>query len=95
MFKNKILEDDGKLTRYLETTFPTLKVSINNGSISIYEKTNIQKINPIIYQIHSSNIDLIILYFQCERIKDKKYYIPSIKKDFSLIELKEFLQKTL
>lgn len=91
----KVLEDDGKLAKYLELSFPTAKVNVTNGNVSIYEKTNIKKINPITYTIYSSKTKLIILYFKCNEIKDKKYYIPSIKQDFSLVELKEFLQKTL
>lgn len=91
----KVLEDDGKLTKYLETSFPTTKVSVTNGNVSIYEKTNIKKINPITYNIKTSKSNLIVLYFKCNEIKDKKYYISSIKQDFSLVELKEFLQKTL
>lgn len=91
----KVLEDDGKLTKYLELSFPALKVSVTNGNVSIYERTNIKKINPTTYTISSSKTKLIILYFKCNEIKDKKYYIPSIKQDFSLVELKEFLQKTL
>ena len=91
----KVLEDDGKLTKYLELSFSALKVSATNGNVSIYERTNIKKINPITYTINSSKIKIIVLYFKCNEIKDKKYYIPSIKQDFSLLELKEFLQKTL
>lgn len=31
----KVLEDDGKFTKYLETSLPTLKVSITCGSVVI------------------------------------------------------------
>jgi len=37
----------------------------------------------------------MILYFKCDEFKENKYYIPKIKEEFNLSELKNYLNKTL
>ena len=90
-----VLEDDRKLTKYIETCFPNIEIEVINGYLSIYKNTNIKKIIPIIYKIKSSKIKLMIFYFKCDEIKENKYYIPKIKEEFNLSELKNYLNKTL
>ena len=94
-YELNILKDDRKLIKYIETCFPNIKIDVIDGNVSIYKNTNIKKIIPIIYKIKSSKIKLMILYFKCDEIKDNKYYIPKIKEEFNLLELKNYLNKTL
>jgi len=42
-----VLEDDRKLTKYIETGFPNIKIDVIDGNISIYKNTNIKKLFPL------------------------------------------------
>lgn len=90
-----ILEDDRKLSKYILENFKNIDITSNNGSEVIISATNIKKIIPITYKIKSSKINLTILYFKCDDIKDRKYYIPKLKQDFTLPELKDYLKSVL
>lgn len=67
-----ILEDDRKLTKFIIDYFNITDIKITNGKESIIKNTNIKIIKPIIYKINK----LTILYYKCEDIKERKYYIP-------------------
>ena len=87
------LDDDKLLTKHLKEKYKGIDIKITNGSIGIYENTNIKKINPIIYKIKYKNIKFNLLYYKCEDI-DKKYYLPKEKEEFSLPEIKSYFNKT-
>lgn len=90
-----ILEDDRKLTKFILENFKDTDIKSTNGSEMLISITNIKKVNPIIYKIKSSKTTLTILYFKCSDIKDKKYYIPKLRQDFNLSELKDYLKGAL
>lgn len=90
-----ILEDDRKLSRFIAQNFKDAKINVSNGNEILITMTNIKKINPIIYKIKTLNSSVTILYFKSDDIKDKKYYIPKLKRDFNLSELKEYLKGVL
>lgn len=90
-----ILEDDRKLSKYILENFKNIDITSNNGSEVIISTTNIKKVIPITYKIKSNKINLTILYFKCDDIKDRKYYIPKLKQDFTLSELKDYLKDVL
>ena len=90
-----ILEDDRKLTKFIIDNFKSVDIKITNGSEELISNTNIKKVNPIIYKIKSNNTKLTILYFKCDEIKEKKYYIPKLKQDYTLSELKSYLNRNL
>lgn len=71
--------------------FRDVKVKVTSGSEEIIPKTNIKKINPTIYKIKS----IIILYYDCNYFKDKKYYIPKLKQEYNFLEIKEYLKGVL
>lgn len=90
-----ILEDDRKLTKFIIDNFKYVDIKITNGSEELISNTNIKKVNPIIYKIKSNNTKLTILYFKCDEIKEKKYYIPKLKQDYTLSKLKSYLNRNL
>lgn len=90
-----LLEDDRKLSKFILENFKGIKMNISNGSEILISKTNIKKINPIIYKLKSTNINITILYFKIDDINDKKYYIPRLKQDYTLSELKQYLKGVL
>ena len=90
-----VLEDDRKLSKFIIDNFENVDIKITNGSEELISNTNIKKLNPIIYKIKSNNTKLTILYFKCDEIKEKKYYIPKLKQDYTLSELKSYLNHNL
>ena len=86
-----ILEDDRKLTKFIIDYFNISDIKITNGKESLIKNTNIKIIKPIIYKIKK----LTILYYKCEDIKERKYYIPKLKQDYNLSELKSYLKENL
>ena len=86
-----ILEDDRKLTKFIIDYFNITDIKITNGKESIIKNTNIKIIKPIIYKIKK----LTIFYYKCEDIKERKYYIPKLKQDYNLSELKSYLKGIL
>lgn len=90
-----LLEDDRKLSKFILENFKDIKINISNGSEILITKTNIKKINPIIYKLKSNNVNITILYFKINDINDKKYYIPRLKQDYTLSELKQYLKGVL
>ncbi|MEG2351646.1 MAG: hypothetical protein RSA10_01655 [Bacilli bacterium] len=75
--------------------FKDAKINISNDSEILITKTNVKKICPIIYKLKSTNANIAILYFKIDDIKDKKHYIPKIKQDYTLSELKQYLKEVL
>ena len=59
--------------------------------IDYFNITDIKIVKPIIYKINK----LTILYYKCEDIKERKYYIPKLKQDYNLSELKSYLKGIL
>ena len=90
-----IMEDDRKLSKFIFENFKDVKFNVSSGNETLITKTNIKKINPVIYKIKTSKSSITILYFKSDDIKDKKYYIPKLKQDYSLSELKEYLKGVL
>ncbi len=90
-----ILEDDRKLTKFILENFKDTDIKSTNGSEMLISITNIKKVNPIIYKVKSDKTTITILYFKCSDIKDKKYYIPKLRQDFNLSELKDYLKGAL
>lgn len=90
-----ILEDDRKLTKFLLENFNNIDITPTDGSEMLISITNVKKVNPIIYKIKSDKVKLTILYFKCDDIKERKYYIPKLKQDFTLSELKDYLKGVL
>lgn len=90
-----ILEDDKKLSKFILENFENVTITSSNGSEKIISITNIKEVNPIIYKIKSSKTNLLILYFKCKDINEKKYYIPKLKQDYNLSELKNYLRGVL
>lgn len=90
-----ILEDDRKLTKFLLENFNNIDITPTNGSEMLISITNVKKVNPIIYKIKSDKVKLTILYFKCDDINERKYYIPKLKQDFTLSELKDYLKGVL
>ena len=86
-----ILKDDRKLTKFIIDYFNITDIKITNGKESIIKNTNIKIIKPIIYKIKK----LTTLYYKCEDIKERKYYIPKLKQDYNLSELKSYLKENL
>ena len=87
------LKDDSLLKKYLISRFKGIDIEITNGSIQAYTSTNIKKVNPIIYTIKYQKIKVVVLYYKIEDIKDKKYYIPKLKEDYNLSELKSYFNE--
>lgn len=90
--KIAVLKDDGLLVKFLNAEYPSTEIKITNGYEALVSKTNLKEVFPVIYQIKAASIELVVLYFNCSEIKDKKYFIPSVKQEFNLLELKSFLK---
>lgn len=86
-----ILEDDRKLTIFIIDYLNITDIKITNGKESLIKNANIKIVNPIIHKIKK----LTILYYKCEDIKERKYYIPKLKQDYNLSELKSYLKENL
>ena len=95
MISLNIMEDDKRISRYILEHFDDVDIKVTNGSEEVYKMTNIKKVKPIIYKIKSNNIKITILYFKCNDIKEKRYYIPKLKQDYTFVELKEYLNENL
>ena len=87
------LVDDELLTRTLKNRYEDINIKVSNGLVEVYKKTNIKKVIPIIYRIKYKNTNTTILYYKVDDIKERRYYIPKIKKCFSLPEIKSYLNK--
>ena len=87
------LFDDNLLTKYLIKKFEGIDIDITNGLVEIYAKTNIKKVNPIIYKIKYRGERTTILYYKIDDIKDKKYYIVKERKDYNLSDLKSYFEE--
>ena len=88
---NTIMKDDETLTKWAKEEFPDININVTNGHEKLISQTNLKEVCPIIYQIK----DLVILYFRCDEIKDKKYFITKEKREFNLSELKSYLRGVL
>ena len=86
-----ILEDDRKLTKFIIYYFNITDIKVSNGKETLLKNTNIKIVRSIIYKIKK----LTILYYKCEDIKERKYFIPKLKQDYNLSELKSFLKENL
>ncbi|MFA5409582.1 MAG: hypothetical protein WC343_12500 [Bacilli bacterium] len=68
-------------------------VKTTDGAILEIKKTNIKTIKPIIYEI--LGIDLVIYHYACDNLNNKRYYIPSHKKSYTLNQVKEMIRNML
>ena len=78
-----------KLTKFIIDYFNITDIKITNGKETLLKNTNIKIVKPIIYKIKK----LTILYYKCEDTKERKYYIPKLKQDYTLSELKSYLKE--
>ncbi len=85
------MENKDNLKEWCLEHFRDVKIKVTNASEEIIPITNIKKINPRIYKINS----IIILYYDTNYFKDKKYYIPKLKQEYNFSEIKEYLKGVL
>ena len=68
-------------------------IKITDGAILEIRKTNIKTVKPIIYEI--VDLNLIIYHYACDNLNNKRYYIPSQKKSYTLNQIKEIIRTML
>ena len=85
------LKADKEFLDFIGKRPPDIKTT--DGAILEIRKTNIKTIKPIIYEI--SDLNLIIYHYACDNLNNKRYYIPSRKKSYTLNQIKEMIRNML
>jgi hypothetical protein len=85
------LKADKEFLNFIGERPPDMKIT--DGAILEIKKTNIKTIKPIIYEI--SDINLTIYHYACDNLNNKRYYIPSHKKSYTLNQIKEIIRNML
>jgi transcription initiation factor IIE alpha subunit len=85
------LKADKEFLGFIGKRPPDIKTT--DGAILEIKKTNIKTIKPIIYEI--SDLNLIIYHYACDNLNNKRYYIPSHKKSYTLNQIKEMIRNML
>ena len=85
------LKADKEFPNFVGTKLPNIKTT--DGAILEKKKTNIKTIKPIIYEI--PDINIIIYHYACDNLNNKRYYIPSHKKSYTLNQIKEIIRNML
>ena len=70
-----------------------LTFKTTDGAILEIKKTNIKTVKPIVYEI--PDINLTIYHYACDNLNNKRYYIPSHKKSYTLNQIKELIRNML
>lgn len=85
------LKADKEFLDFIGKNKPIIKIT--DGAILEIKKTNIKTIKPAIYEI--PDINLIIYHYACDNLNNKRYYIPSHKKSYTLNQIKEMIRSML
>jgi transcription initiation factor IIE alpha subunit len=85
------LKADKEFLDFTGKRSPDIKTT--DGAILEIKKTNIKTIKPIIYEILELN--LVIYHYACDNLNNKRYYIPSHKKSYTLNQIKEIIRNIL
>ena len=86
------LKADKEFLKFIDNV-SQLDLKTTDGAILEIKKTNIKTIKPIIYEI--PDINLTIYHYACDNLNNKRYYIPSHKKSYTLNQIKEIIRNML
>ncbi len=84
----QLLSDDENFINYIKEYYFSIYVKKSNGFEEVVNKTNIKFVHPTTYFIGKEEI----LYYGNNTGSSRNYYLPSINKEFSFKELKEYLK---